>query len=141
MMRMSSATLQHYAQQQEFWAIQIIYQLFVGKMFSQKYPEFIKGGVSWQYLTKLIQLCNSFEKKRKGKGLKFTGKRSKANLIKGTVSGRIDLNSLSISPGMNVCVFYSYIWAYVVLHVIDQSDVVVFYSLNTNPISYDKSDL
>ena len=45
---------------------------------------------------------------------------------------------LSISLGVCLTATSGHIF---VLHVIDQSDILVFYSLNTNLISYDKSDL
>ncbi|GLE06773.1 hypothetical protein PINS_up016318 [Pythium insidiosum] len=66
-------------------------------------PEVDERGITWKDLTKLMQLSNSLLKKKSGVGVRFPAKRSKANLIRRTVSGRIDLEDLVMSPGVYLC--------------------------------------
>lgn len=63
----------------------------------------ITDGVTWQDLTKLMQLCNARQKKAGRLGIKFGGKKKKVNLIRGTYSGAIDLALLNMTPGVYLC--------------------------------------
>lgn len=70
------------------------------KKFLSKHPEASSVGLTWQLLTKLMQLCDSFERKRKGKGFNFGGPRKKVNRVMGTISGKYPW---VLEPGVYLC--------------------------------------
>jgi hypothetical protein len=60
-------------------------------------------GLTWQDCTKLIQACNSLQKRVRSPGLTFGGKASKVNLIRSTVSGPLEFTKLPMAPGVYLC--------------------------------------
>lgn len=106
--------------------------------FWQRFPSTKEGGVSWQHLTKLIQFCNVFQRK-KGRSITFGGGKKKVNRITETLSGKIELEKLALTPGVYLCGISSACSNHVFVLCV-KTGSTVYDSMYENPQSYDDVD-
>jgi hypothetical protein len=97
-------------------------------------PRVKSVGLTWQDLTKLMQLCTSGQKKQGGLGMTFGGKRSKKNLVRRTISGPFNIGELEMQPGVYLCGVATATAGHMfVLRVKSDRGITVFDSLKSKP--------
>lgn len=102
-------------------------------------PEALTTGLTWQQLTKLLQLCNSVAKKRKGLGITFNGPRKKMNQVRETICGKYPWK---LAPGVYLCGVAMAVAGHMfVLEVQNTGSIVVHDSNNSSPQPYEEADM
>jgi hypothetical protein len=109
--------------------------------FFRKHPACERSGVTWQNLTKLMQQCNSFQKKLKKIGIEFRGRRSGTNLVRTKISGHLDLAQIRTEPGVYLCGVSTASTGHMfVIHVLTDSTVTVYDSAENTSRQFDDGD-
>jgi hypothetical protein len=109
--------------------------------FYRTHPKVQTEGITWKALTKLMQMANSVARKARKDGMRFNGKRSKTNLIRGTLSGPLEWIQFKFEPGVYLCGVCTAVEGHMfVLHVQHPRTIKVYDSMESSALDIEQAD-